>query len=190
MTVILTDCDGVLLNWEYAFDVWMNDLKYVLVDPIAYKVSKRYNISQERSEELIQFFNESASMGFLPPLRDAVQYVKKLHEECGYIFCVITSMSSNPYAIKLRERNLEKLFGTAIYSVRCLDTGADKDDALLFAKDSGLTWVEDKIKNAELGYELGLNSIIMEHGHNMNYQNNNIPIVKGWKEIYEMMKES
>ena len=22
-SVILVDCDGVLLNWEYAFDVWM-----------------------------------------------------------------------------------------------------------------------------------------------------------------------
>ena len=187
--LILTDCDGVLLNWEYAFDVWMNERGHLKVDNDSYSVGTRYRISKEYGRECIKLFNESAAIGFLPPLRDAMYYVKKMHEEHGYVFRVITSLSTNPYAVKLRERNLEKLFGTAIDSVVCLETGADKDDALLPYKDSGCYWIEDKVINAELGDKLGMRSIILEHGHNM-YYNNHIPVVKDWKEIYEMMRNN
>jgi hypothetical protein len=44
-----------------------------------------------------------------------------------------------------------------------------------------------KIENAELGHVLGLDSILMEHGHNMNYKDNHygIPLMKDWKDVYE-----
>jgi hypothetical protein len=187
--MILTDCDGVLLNWEYAFDVWMNDKGHSLITQRKYETYDRYGISYERAKELIKFFNESASMGFIPPLRDAMQYVRKLHEEYGYTLGVITSLSTNPYAVKLRERNLKKLFGSAIAFVQCLETGSDKDEALAPYKDSGMMWIEDKVENAEVGYDLGLQSILIEHGHNMNHGNPDIPIVKGWREIYEMLED-
>jgi hypothetical protein len=186
--LILTDCDGVLLDWEYAFNVWMNDKGYNLVDSMSYNVSKRYNISVADAASYVKIFNESATMGFLPPLRDAMHYVRKIHEEYGYIFRVITSMSTDPWAVELRKRNLTKLFGTAIEQVICLKTGSDKDEALAPYKDSGMLWIEDKYQNAEVGEKLGLSSIIVEHGHNMNYTGMNIPIVKNWKEIYEMVK--
>jgi len=53
--LILTDCDGVLLNWEYAFDVWMNDLGYNLDEPMLYNISDRYNVTRERANELTSF---------------------------------------------------------------------------------------------------------------------------------------
>lgn len=185
--LILTDCDGVLLNWEYAFDVWMNDKGYFLRDRSKYEIYDRYGITKEKAKELIKFFNESASIGFIPPLRDAVQYVRKIHEEYGFIFGVITSLSTNPYAVKLRERNLKKLFGTAISFVQCLETGSDKDNALIPYANSGLWWIEDKVENAEVGYNLGLESIIIEHEHNMYSDLPFIPVVKKWKEVYEII---
>ena len=186
--VILTDCDGVLLNWEYAFEIWMNEKGYNQVDTDMYDISQRYNISKYKGKELIKLFNESAAIGFLPPLRDAMHYVEKLHKEHGYVLRVITSLSTDPYAGELRARNLKKLFGTAIDSIVCLDTGADKDEALAKYADSGAWWIEDKVENAELGESIGLNSIIMEHSHNMNHKTN-IAIVKGWKDIYEIVKD-
>lgn len=187
--LVLTDCDGVLLDWEYAFNVWMNDKGYKLINPLSYKVSERYSISVAEGASFVKIFNESATMGFLPPLRDAMHYVKKLHEEYGYIFRIITSMSTNPWAVELRKRNLTKLFGTAIEQVICLETGADKDEALAPYEGSGLFWIEDKPENAEVGALLGLRSVIVEHGHNMHYNDmTGIPLVKNWKEIYEMLK--
>ena len=187
--VILTDCDGVLMNWEYAFNVWMENNGYVEKEnsQLVYDMGDRYGITHEEKKRLVKLFNESSSIGFLPPLRDAMHYARKLHEECGYIFKVITSLSTQPHAVDLRKKNLTKLFGTAIDDVICLETGADKDEALEPYKGSGLLWIEDKYQNAEVGAKLGLNSIIVEHGHNMDY-NSNIPLVKSWKEIYEMVR--
>ena len=68
-----------------------------------------------------------------------------------------------------------------------LDTGADKDEALLPYKDSALWWIEDKIDNAKVGAELGLKSILMEHGHNMDRPSDKYITVKNWKHIYELI---
>jgi hypothetical protein len=68
-----------------------------------------------------------------------------------------------------------------------LDTGADKDHALLPYRDTGCYWIEDKPINAETGYRLGLRSVVIEHGHNMHYYHTDIPVVKNWKELYKII---
>lgn len=185
--VILTDVDGVLLNWEYAFDVWIREHGYERQPNTEklYDMSKIYGVSDYATiKKYIKMFNESAAIGFLPPLRDAIHYVQKLHREHGYVFHVISSLSVNSHAQLLRTQNLKKLFGETVFEKFVyLDTGADKHDALKPYLDSGLIWVEDKKENAEVGRDMGLDSILMEHGHNMNHPD--IRTVKNWKEIYE-----
>ena len=189
--VILVDADGVLLNWEYAFSIWMETHGFNKVpgSEFEYDIGQRYNIDYAQGRKLIKIFNESAAIGFLPPLRDAMYYVKRLHEEHGYVFHCITSLSLDPSAGKLREMNLNKLFGsTAFERVVCLDTGADKHNALAEYQDSGCWWVEDKPENAEVGHALGLKSVLVEHGHNMNYLCS-YPVVKNWKEIFDLVTQ-
>ena len=184
--IILTDADGVLLDWEWAFSVWMQERGYTLKadNKKSYYLHHHYNELEEKdAKKVVKTFNESAAIGFLPALRDSVHYVKRLHEKHGYQFRVITSLSLDKNAQKLREKNLRKLFGNAIETVICLDTGADKDSALAPYKDSGLWWIEDKPQNADVGHALGLKSILIEHGHNMHHACD-YPIVKDWKEIY------
>jgi hypothetical protein len=188
--IILTDCDGVLLNWEYAFNVWIQSHGYKMVEGGAnyYDMGKRYGLSKEKAKEKCKIFNESAAIGFLPSLRDSMYYVKRLHEEHGYTFHCITSLSLDPSAGKLRKMNLEKMFGpTAFTKLVCLDTGADKDEFLdEHYADTGYYWIEDKMENAIAGLNLGLQPILIEHGHNMN---DSVPVgmkkVVKWKEIYE-----
>ena len=187
--IILTDCDGVVMNWEYAFCCWLEQRGYTQIENgnWEYDIGNRFGITREEAIKHVITFNESAAMGFLPALRDAMYYVKRLHEEHGYVFRCITSMSLDPNAYKLRKMNLEKLFGkTAFEELVCLDTGAEKDAALEPYRDSGLYWIEDKLENAVLGLDLGLKSILMEHGFNMH---DDIPEgmtkVVNWKEIYE-----
>jgi hypothetical protein len=149
-----------------------------------YDIGERYGISRDQGRKLIKLFNESAAIGFLPPLRDAMFYVKRLHEEHGYVFHCITSLSLDVNAGRLREMNLAKLFGkTAFELIVCLETGADKNDALGEYRDTGCYWVEDKPENADVGHKLGLKSILVEHGHNMTHECT-YPVVKNWKEIY------
>ena len=188
---ILVDCDGVLLDWEYSFHTWMCRHNYIMTEHgfDIYKVNKRYGITKNEGNKLVRMFNESATIRRLPPLRDAIKYVKKLHEEHGYIFHAITSLSNDTYSQYLRTKNLIELFGkTAFEKYTYLDTGADKDLALAEYKDSGCWWVEDKPENAETGLKAGLNPILMHHKHNENTElSTGITRVDNWKSIYEMI---
>ena len=189
--LILSDCDGVCLDWEWAFNVWMLELGFeeVAGSKFSYDMSIRYNISREQVKKLIKVFNESAAIGFLPAMRDSVYYIKRLHEEHGFRFHAITSLSLDPNAQKLREMNIHKLFGpTAFERIVCLDTGADKNEVLEEYEGTGCFWIEDKTENAEVGYRLGLKSLLLEHGHNMNYLCP-YPIVKNWKQIYHIITD-
>ena len=186
--IIVVDCDGVLLDWEHSFKLWMKEKGYEVKNDVEYSMAKSYEMEKPEMKKLIRHFNESATMCCLPPLRDAVKYVRKIHEELGYVFHCVTSMTLDRHANKLREQNLSNLFGeTAFEKIQCLDTGADKDDALLPYLDSGCIWVEDKIKDAELGDRLGMSAVLMKHDHQNDYTNDAIPAVESWKEIYEML---
>ena len=185
--LILVDSDGVLLDWEYAFNIWMQEHGFEEVpgSKLSYEMSERYGIPKDQVRRLIRLFNESAAIGFLPALRDAMYYVKRLHEEHGFRFHCITSLSTDPNAVKLREQNLSKLFGkTAFERVVCLPTGADKNEALEEYRDTGCYWIEDKPVNAEAGLAAGLRPLVIEHGHNLHYYHEHITLVKNWRDVY------
>jgi FMN phosphatase YigB (HAD superfamily) len=185
--VILTDVDGVLLDWLFSFTQWMEKHGYETVAGAEdnYDVTKRYGLDEVEKERLVRMFNESAWIRCLPPLRDTIKYVRKLHEEQGYVFRVISSLSNDYYAQHLRTKNLIEMFGPSVFDTFVyLDTGADKDDALEQYRGSGCWWVEDKPENADLGIELGLDSILVGHQFNKNYAGE-ATRVNNWKEIYQ-----
>lgn len=188
--LILVDCDGVLADWLYGFQRWMKQHGFNIVEPNEYDIGKMYGIETSHSKTLIRNFNESAAIGWLSPFRDSVKYVRKLHEDHGFIFHCITSLSLNEYAGNLRRKNLEALFGKTVFEkIECLDCGADKDEALLPYKDSGCVFVEDKPENAISGVNVGLQSILITHDHNSKFDNNShgITRVQNWREIYDMI---
>ena len=186
--VIITDADGVLVDWFHSFSRWMTKRGYRIMEPDAYQIDKVYGIIRDQGTRLVREFNESADIAFLTPHLDAIKYVKKLHEEHGYVFHVVTSQSDNINAQNLRIQNLKNLFGETVFEeFTILDTGADKDEALLKYKDTGCWWVEDKPENAEVGVELGLEGILMEHNHNKDYLHADIKTAKNWKEVYDII---
>ena len=183
--IILVDCDGVMLDWEFAFENWMAKHGYDVVSKDEYKVDLKYGLSKQVKHRLVRMFNESAQIRKLPPLRDAIKYIKKLHSDHGYVFHCISSLSTDEYAQHLRTKNLREMFGDSVFDKFVyLDTGADKDDALIEYKDTDCFWVEDKPANADLGIEMGLDSILMAHAHNSSYDGDALR-VSNWKEIYE-----
>lgn len=189
--IILTDVDGVLLDWEEGFGVWMEHHGHTMVEDgkLIYKIGDRYGISNSQGHQLVKQFNESAAIGFLPPCRDAQYYVKLLAEKHQYRFLAVTSLSLDPYAKKLRTRNLMKIFGNETFiDVICLDTGADKNEVLedLAKTYKGNWWIEDKPENVDAGIDVGLKGILVEHGHNMQYAGSAI-VTKTWEEIYNVI---
>ena len=184
---IITDCDGVLLDWAYAFDVWMGQHghKRLKNTDQYYYQDLRYGISMEESIRYIQDFNESGCVGFIPAYKDSVEYVTKLNK-LGYRFEVISCLAQDKYSQKLREKNLRHLFGDVFDFIVCaLDFTKGKEEYLLDRyKGKEYYWIEDSVNHAESGKRVGLKSILMDHPYNKEWDG---PRVKNWKEIYEII---
>ena len=88
---IILDCDGVLLDWAYAFDVWMAEQGYLRLPNSTkyYDQSMRYGIDKKTANQQVKIFNESGCVGFIPAYKDAVEYVNKLHA-LGWRFEVVS----------------------------------------------------------------------------------------------------
>lgn len=167
--VILTDCDGVVLDWELAFQEWMTEQGMTVKVPGVYDIGELYGITKDEGHAFVKKFNESAWVGFLPAMRDARSGIAKLVEH-GWTFIAITSLSLDKKAQMLRISNLKNLFGQNVFNeVVCLDTGANKDEELIKYEGTGMFWVEDKVENAECGLRYGLTPILIAHEHNKNH---------------------
>lgn len=189
--IILTDADGVLVLWLAGFEKFMAAKGYKLIPDTehSYSISPRYGITTPEVDKLVHEFNTSAFITDLPAYRDSVEYVGKLVDH-GFKFVCISSLSSAPDAHKYRKINLEGLFGNAFIELICLEMGAHKGSALLPWKDSGLFWIEDHIKNAEAGHELGLKSVLVMQDHNSHYNTDKFNVVgplNPWQEIYHII---
>ena len=184
---IIVDCDGVLLDWAYAFDIWMGEHGYLRIKDTDryYSQSFRYGISDKESYRQIKRFNESGCVGFIPALRDSVEYVTKLNN-LGWKFEVISCLDKDKYAQRLREKNLKHLFGDVFSFIDCaLDFTKGKEQYLLDRYEGkSYYWIEDSVNHAESGNRVGLKSILMDHPYNQEWDGCR---VKSWKEIYKII---
>ena len=184
---IIVDCDGVLLDWAYAFDVWMAEHGFHRIPDTEkyYSQSKRYGISDLQAMRQIQRFNDSGCVGFIPAYKDAIEYVNKLHN-LGWRFEVVSSLNKDKYAQRLREKNLIHLFGNVFDFIDCsLDHTYTKEEYLR-ERYSGQDhfWLEDSVSNAIAGSNIGLHSVIMDHEYNQEWDG---PRVMNWQHVYQMI---
>ena len=198
--IILTDVDGVLLEWEHHFSKWMslrsyfdeNGTRYYpykqLPDMLdEYDMAIRYGVSKDTIRQEIREFNRSAWMGTQRPMLESQTWVKLLAAE-GWTFIPITSQTSDIPGQELRKKRLGELFGEHIFTnYHILGTGADKDSALAEFHDTGLYWVEDKPKNAVLGLKYGLKPILIDHPYNQDLNHPDIIRVSNWKQIHQIV---
>lgn len=185
MLPILTDVDGVLLEWEPAFTKWMNSKGYEVKKEGVYKQSTRFGIEQALSDSLTNRFNESAWMGYLKPIPGAVKWLERFEDE-GYTFECLTSQSEDIYAGYLRKYNLEMLFGKVITECTCIATGSDKDEHLKNWAP-GHWWIEDKPQNAIAGLEAGHKPILITHPYNKDFEHEGIERADTWEDIFNII---
>lgn len=182
---ILTDVDGVLLEWEPAFTKWMNSKGYEVQTEGVYKQATRFGIEQALSDALTNRFNESAWMGYLKPIPGAVKWLERFADE-GYTFECLTSQSEDIYAGYLRKYNLEMLFGKVITECTCIATGSDKDEHLKNWAP-GHWWIEDKPQNAIAGLEAGHKPILITHPYNKDFEHEGIHRADTWEDIFNII---
>ena len=198
--IILTDVDGVLLEWEHHFTKWM--LQRTLFDERGvryhphrllpdkentYEMAERFGVTKTEIRKHIREFNRSAWMGTQRPMLESQTWVKLLAAE-GWTFIPITSQTSDIPAQQLRKRRLGELFGEHVFvNYHILGTGADKDSALAEFHNTGLYWVEDKPNNAVAGLKYGLKPILIDHPYNRDFNHPDVLRVSNWKEIHEIL---
>ena len=200
--IILTDVDGVLLEWEYHFTQWMLQRNYydaqeqrvypykLLQDKQnTYEMADRFGLSITEIRKEIREFNKSAWMGTQCPMPDSQTWVKLLAAE-GWTFIPITSQTSDIPAQELRKKRLGELFGDHIFkNYHILDTGSDKDSVLAEFHNTGLYFIEDKPKNALTGLKYGVRPILIDHPYNRDFQHPDVIRVNNWKQIHELLHE-
>jgi len=198
--IILTDVDGVLLEWEHHFTKWM--LQKTLFDDRGsryhphrllpdkqdtYWMEERFGLTKNEIRIQIREFNRSAWMGTQRPMIGSQTWVKLLAAE-GWTFIPITSQTSDKPAQELRKRRLGELFGEHVFTnYHILGTGADKDSALAEFHNTGLYWVEDKPANAVAGLKYGLKPILIDHPYNKDLNHDQIIRVSNWKDIHQLL---
>lgn len=189
---ILIDCDGVLLDWVSGFVAWMSSKGYQAYDEHFgdYGLHKWFKVSEEEIHELVARFNESSAIGFLSPIKGAVDYVHMLYRD-GYRFRVITSMTDNPYSHALRDINLGNLFGPIFDKIEFLPLRACKKEELqrqrdLFGPYVKTIWIDDHIYNAEVGEELGFETIVFGQLHNKEWPGKR---ATSWGDLYIKIKD-
>jgi|TARA_R110002020_G_scaffold330148_2_gene545857 hypothetical protein len=198
--IILTDVDGVLLEWEHHFTKWM--LQKTLFDDRGsryhphrllpdkqdtYWMEERFGLTKNEIRIQIREFNRSAWMGTQRPMLGSQTWVKLLAAE-GWTFIPITSQTSDKPAQELRKRRLGELFGEHVFTnYHILGTGADKDSALAEFHNTGLYWVEDKPANAVAGLKYGLKPILIDHPYNKDLNHDGIIRVNNWQDIHKIL---
>lgn len=183
--VIIVDFDGVCAYWEHAYSMWMLENGYGLPRLGHYDLHKVYDITEKESRLLSKMFNESSALRKLPPFKDAIKYIRKLHEEHGYVFHCISAIPNIPSSHEARWVNIHSLFGeTAFTRLVLCESSKNKPEHLKLYDGSGCFWIEDLAKNAEAGLQFGLQPLLMDNHYNSDYHHKDIKRVKNWKEIY------
>lgn len=188
--VIVTDADGVLLYWEHGFHMWMVEKGYKNTRFGVYNIENKYGIDKKEADYLVDSFNESAALRTLPPVKDAIKYVRKLHEEHGFVFHVITAVPNTRPVYEARVENIQNLFGkTAVERLTLCNHSSSKKELLKEYEGTGCYWIEDLQKNLKYGVDLGMQGLLMDRHYNRDVWSESFEFqrVQNWKEIYQII---
>jgi len=193
--VILVDCDGVLMDWYYAFDQFMTTEKgHKRVSEVPdMTLHSTYDCTVEALYGYIQQFNWSTSVGKLPPYKNAIYYIDLLHRKHGYIFHMITSMvrddwndeDNNELARQARMKNTRRLFGETAFDKYLFTTDGDKMPFLAQYRDTGCFFIDDHPEHVKAANEVGLEGLLMYHDYNANAgAEGHLTMFSDWQYIY------
>lgn len=168
--IIVTDVDGVLLDWINPFDEWMTNRGYeqVIHHTKYNQIKLRYVIGIQESYDAVDEFNEGPLSGLLEPHLDAVHGVRRLVEE-GYRFFAVTAFGSCDKRQAKRADNLARVFGDNVFEeVHCTPAGGTKTTHLaeLIDRFPDAVWLEDNPKHAKEGQEMGYRTFLFDQPYN------------------------
>lgn len=183
--VLLTDVDGVILDWVKTFGEFAVSKGFTLrmESPLTWEMSEWFGATSEQIKSMITEMNSSEIFARIPAFPDAQNVLPQLAEK--YDLVAITSCSNDPLTIQRRVKNLQ-LVDVRFKEVHCLNFNETKK-TLLSAYPTTI-WVEDRFEGAESGVETGHKSVLINRSYNLNQYHQKIIKVDSWHQIQNLLK--
>lgn len=166
MKYILTDLDNTLLSFGPHFEDWAERAGYRIQRGV---IDKTYALEDmfldpiEFEDMFNSFFACDYTMGNFPALANTVEPIKRLKEQ-GFQFVGVTACNPRTGLAELRHENLKNLFGFDFEEVFVTGYSLPKSEVLKNYPAS--YWVEDNIRHAIEGAELGHTVFLIDQCYN------------------------
>ena len=156
---VLLDCDGVILDYDYAFLSNFSGEKNLDNTKMANNFQELLKMDEQTILKMVTDFNESEHFEKIPAIKGARRYIRLLHNQ-GYNIHVITSCGNSSKNIEKRIKNLHTQIGDVFDNIICLPLHADKTETLRKWYGSKHIFVDDNPKHLQSGVDLGLFSVL------------------------------
>lgn len=186
---ILTDVDGVILDWTQSFEDWIQNEKMpleIFEDSLhdCTSIEEWLGVSREDATILIREFSKTDHFKSLPAFPDALVIIPAL-KKLGHNFIAITACDDTDESKSKREINLETVFPGVFEDV--IFSGIDsKDGKRPYLKDwSDCYWVEDTHEHAVVGHDLGHTTFFVENDIRYPEVHNELIKINSWYDIFK-----
>ena len=186
--LIVTDVDGVLLDYMDSFIAWAKVEHGWEIDPDhphdSYDMSSWFK-GGKTTKEFVELITEYNSEGrVIPPIEGSVKALNRLYED-GHRIIALTSFGGYTGSQEFRREYLKVLFGDIFDDTIILPLGACKKDKL--KELSPKYFVEDCLAYAEQGSALGIKTFLVRTTYNAGGED--IIYVNNWNEILYIISE-
>lgn len=191
---VLTDVDGVLLNWFKGFSKWMQNSGFSLraFDPNQYLLEDCFfGIDATNILDKCREFNESYAIRGLLPMPGAQVFIENITKRYNARIVAITAMGNNERSVQFRTQNLNEVFGDVFSEIRVIGLCEDKSLELSRYKNlQNAIWLEDNLLNALTGSKLGIRSFLFDRQYNRDDRTHpKLSRVKDFLELEEQIDE-
>ncbi len=194
--IILTDIDGVVLDFISNFYDYLeaeHNIKTTHEERMHQGFLHSIGFTDKDHLELFIRYHHSDFFRDLPPFECAVEKINELSDD-GWQFVAITSCHSGDERQSMeitrnsRQDNLDRHFKGVFKELHIADWQNGKSAFLKAYKPTW--WIDDRVKHANIGHDLGHQSIIMESPDLVNMTNDyDLPVAKTWHDIEQMIKD-
>lgn len=185
METILTDVDGVLLDWTGAFEKWISHKNLRTYGNLHNTSLETWlDISEDDACDLVHSFNNTEEFGMLPAFSDAMATLPLLAKKHQVI--AITACDQSPESVERRTRNLEDYF-PGVFS-KVIHTGIRPSEGkrpYLNQYDDSY-WVEDTLKHAIDGHHIGHETFLIDR-YGRHKKQDGIKLVESWFQIHDLI---
>lgn len=194
--IILTDIDGVVLDFGSNFHSFLADVKNIKIPLDEWAAPDFWQTVEWSDEDKQVFITEFAHSDYfrdLPAKECALDIFARLRDE-GWRFIAITACitdhASQCYDTTWKNRadNLTRHFGPLFEELHLASWSAGKRPFLQHYKPTW--WVEDHVGHATEGHRIGHKSLIMNSIRYKPEQNTQkLPLVNSWHDIYDFIQK-